>query len=71
MAKHKKQSMEEENLKKSEQKNKRVETKTFEFYEQAAEYKKLQLDSGKYSKVKIILRANSNYNVASFVPVGA
>lgn len=49
--------------------NKRVETKSFEFYEQAATYKQLQLDNGKHSKVKVIARPNGRYDVASYVPL--
>ena len=51
--------------------NKRVETeKGFSFYDQAATYKQLQLDSGKFSKVKVIARSNG-FDVASYVPLEA
>jgi hypothetical protein len=53
----------------SPQVNKRVETKKdFPFYDKAAIYKQLQLDSGKYSKVKIIAR-RGGFDVASYVPL--
>lgn len=49
--------------------NKRVETECgFEYYDQASVYKQLQLDSGKFSKVKVIAR-RKGFDVASYVPL--
>ena len=53
----------------SDQINKRVETESFKVYEQAAIYKQIKIDGGKYSKVKIIRRSNGSFDVACYVPL--
>jgi hypothetical protein len=54
----------------NEPRNKRAGTKSFDCYEQASIYKQLQLDGGKFSKVKIKKRNRGGYDVLSYVPIG-
>lgn len=54
----------------NEQSNKRVGLRNFQTYEEAAAFKKELLETGDYSKVKVIRRPKGNFNVACYVPLG-
>jgi hypothetical protein len=51
------------------QRNKRVSTRRFMNYEDAAEFKAVQRKTGTFSKVKVFRRSNIHFDVASYVPL--